>query len=112
MEPLLAVLGGRPVLVRGLLLGRARHHDAVYLSWLVVPIKSIPHHPSDMRWIVAGVVLAIGVFFLLRGPNIARVAVVGVGLALLPYVPVEIWTASRYSYSAVAFFSPLVAIAG
>jgi hypothetical protein len=85
---------------------------AVYLSWIVMPIKSIPHDPSNMRWIVAGAVIAFGAFFLLRGPNIARVAVAGVALALLPYVPVEIWTASRYSYSAVAFFAPLLAIAG
>ncbi|MEX0750865.1 MAG: hypothetical protein WD359_08645, partial [Dehalococcoidia bacterium] len=85
---------------------------AVYLSWLVVPIKSIPHDPSGMRWIVAGVVIAFGAFFVICGPNIARVAVAGVALALLPYVPVEIWTASRYSYSAVAFFAPLIAIAG
>jgi hypothetical protein len=84
----------------------------VYLSWLVVPIKNIPMDPSAMRWTVAVLVCAFGAFFIARGPNIARVAVAGVALALLPYVPVEIWTASRYSYSAVAFFAPLVAIAG
>jgi hypothetical protein len=65
-----------------------------------------------MRWALAAAVVAFGVFFLVRGPNLARVAVAGVALALLPYVPVEIWTASRYSYSAVAFFAPLVAITG
>lgn len=85
---------------------------AVYLSWIVVPIESIPHDPSGMRWAVAGAVIAFGALFLVLGPNIARVAVAGVALALLPYVPVEIWTASRYSYSAVAFFAPLLAIAG
>jgi hypothetical protein len=33
-------------------------------------------------------------------------------LALLPFAPVKIWTASRYTYGAVAFFAPLAAIAG
>ena len=37
-------------------------------------------------------------------------AVPGVLLALLPFVPVEIWTASRYTYAAVAFFAPLAAM--
>ncbi len=32
-------------------------------------------------------------------------------LALLPFAPVKIWTASRYTYGAVAFFAPLAAIA-
>jgi hypothetical protein len=85
---------------------------AVYLSWLPLPIHSIPHEPSAMRWIVAGAVLAFCAFFALRGPHIARIAALGVMLALLPYVPVEIWTASRYTYAAVAFFAPIVAIAG
>jgi len=85
---------------------------AVYLSWLVAPIKSIPADPNGMRWALAAAVIAFGALFAVRGPNIARVAAVGVALALLPYVPVEIWTASRYSYAAVAFFAPLVAIAG
>ena len=56
--------------------------------------------------------LAFCAFFALRGPHIARIAALGVMLALLPYVPVEIWTASRYTYAAVAFFAPIVAIAG
>ena len=33
-------------------------------------------------------------------------------LGLLPFAPVKIWTASRYTYDAVAFFAPLAAIAG
>jgi len=85
---------------------------AVYLSWVALPIKSIPHEPGALRWLVAGVTLAAVAMFALRGPNIARIAAAGIMLALLPYAPVEIWTASRYTYAAVAFFAPLVAIGG
>jgi len=85
---------------------------AVYLSWLVVPAGLIPKDPDAMRWTLAAIAVAAGALAAWRGPAIARVAVAGVVIALLPYVPVEIWTASRYSYSAVAFFAPVAAIAG
>jgi len=83
---------------------------ALYLSWLVYPAHHIPAHADPLRWSLAGVVLLIAAFFAVRGPNLARVAVLGVALALLPFAPVKIWTASRYTYGAVAFFSPLAAI--
>jgi hypothetical protein len=60
---------------------------------------------------IALIMVAAGTFLVLRGPNIARVCVLGVALALLPFVPVSIWTASRYTYAAVAFFAPIAAIA-
>jgi hypothetical protein len=85
---------------------------AVYLSWLLLPARAIPADPDGLRWILAGAVVAFIALFALRGPQIARVAALGIGLSLLPFVPVEIWTASRYTYSAVAFFAPLLAIAG
>jgi hypothetical protein len=84
----------------------------VYLSWLVVPIEAIPNEASFMRWAVAAGVVGFLTMVAISGPMFARVAVAGVALALLPYVPVEIWTASRYSYAAMAFFAPVVAIAG
>lgn len=83
---------------------------AVYLSWLAFPARGIPLAPDAIRWALAAAVAAVALAFALRGPNIARVAVLGVVLALLPFVPVEIWTASRYTYGAVAFFAPLAAI--
>jgi hypothetical protein len=85
---------------------------AVYLSWLLLPIKSIPADPSLMRWLLATAVVAFVAVLALRGPHIAKLGALGIVLALLPFVPVQIWTASRYSYSAVAFFAPLLAIAG
>ncbi len=84
---------------------------AVYLSWLAYPAGSIPLSPDAMRWMVAGIVAVGGVMMAARGPDLARVAVMGMVLALLPFAPVHIWTASRYSYGAVAFFAPLAAIA-
>jgi hypothetical protein len=83
----------------------------VYLSYLALPTRHIPLEPSTMRWIIAAGVVAACAFFAVRGPDIARVAVAGIALGLLPYAPVSIWTASRYTYSAVAFFAPLAAIA-
>ncbi len=84
---------------------------AVYLSWLVFPSHAIPKSPDDLRWILAAILVVGGVIAAVRGPAIARIAVLGVALALLPYAPVRIWTASRYTYTAVAFFAPLAAIA-
>jgi 4-amino-4-deoxy-L-arabinose transferase-like glycosyltransferase len=83
---------------------------ALYLSWLVYPAHHIPAHADPLRWALAGIVLVVAAFLAVRGPNLARVAVLGVALALLPFAPVKIWTASRYTYGAVAFFSPLAAI--
>ncbi len=84
---------------------------ALYLSWVVYPAHHMPLHADALRWALAAIVVAVAAFFVVRGPDIARVAVAGIALALLPFVPVEIWTASRYTYGAVAFFAPLAAIA-
>jgi hypothetical protein len=85
---------------------------AVYISWLAFPARSIPLTPDVTRWIIAGVFVAVAALLCVRGPNIARVCVLGIALALLPYAPVSIWTASRYTYAAVAFFAPVAAYAG
>lgn len=82
----------------------------VYLSWLAFPSHSIPLEPNATRWAIAGAVVGLGALVAVRGPNIARLAVAGMMLALLPYAPVSIWTASRYTYTAVAFFAPVAAI--
>lgn len=83
----------------------------VYLSFIAVPVRHVPLEPTTMRWVIAGVVVAGAALFAVRGPNIARVCVAGIALAILPYAPVSIWTASRYTYAAVAFFAPVAAIA-
>ena len=83
---------------------------AVYLSFIAFPAQHIPLNPDALRWAIAGVVVAMSLFFVVRGPSIARVCALGMMLAILPYAPVKIWTASRYTYTAVAFFAPLAAI--
>ncbi|MEX2245726.1 MAG: hypothetical protein WEC75_03475 [Dehalococcoidia bacterium] len=85
---------------------------ALYTSWIVFPARAIPLNPDGLRWFLAGGVTVFGLFYAVRGPHLARLAVLGTALALLPFVPVEIWTASRYTYAAVAFFAPLAALAG
>jgi hypothetical protein len=84
---------------------------ALYLSWMAYPAHHVPAHADALRWTLAAVVAAIAALFAIRGPHIARIAVVGIALALLPFAPVKIWTASRYTYGAVAFFAPLAAVA-
>lgn len=82
----------------------------VYFSWIVFPAQTIPLSPDALRSGIA-VVVALGLIAaFVAGPNVARVAAAGVVLALLPFAPVAIWTASRYTYGAVAFFAPIAAI--
>lgn len=83
---------------------------AVYLSFMAYPAHAIPGDPDALRWVLAGVVTLAMLALAAFGPKLARVAVPGIVLALLPFLPVEIWTASRYTYAAVAFFAPLAAI--
>lgn len=83
---------------------------ALYLSWIVYPARHMPLHTDTLRWALAAGVLGLAAISFVRGPNIARIAVAGMALALLPFAPVKIWTASRYTYGAVAFFAPLAAI--
>ncbi len=82
---------------------------ALYLSWLVYPAHTIPLDPDPLRWALAGGVVVAAILFTVHGPQIARIAVVGVFVSLLPFVPV-VWTTSRYSYGATAFFAPLAAM--
>ena len=84
---------------------------AVYISWLAFPAQSIPASPDALRWTIAAAVALALVVLAVRGPHVARLCALGVALALLPFVPVEIWTASRYTYAAVAFFAPVAALA-
>lgn len=84
---------------------------AVYLSFIAYPARAIPLEPDTLRWIIAAAMAVTGIVLAACGSAFARVCALGIALALLPFVPVEIWTASRYTYAAVAFFAPLAAIA-
>lgn len=83
----------------------------VYMSRLAYPVGQIPLEPSTLEWVIGGVVVAVAAFFIIRGPNIARIAAVGMLLGVTPYIPGKIWTASRYTYMSTPFFAILVAVA-
>lgn len=82
----------------------------VYLSWLAYPVGEIPLNPSALEWICGSIVAAAAIFFVVRGPNMARIAAVGMVIAIMPYAPGKIWTATRYTYMATPFFAVLIAV--
>jgi hypothetical protein len=82
----------------------------VYMSRLAYPVGSIDLRPSAMEWIWGSIVLGFAIVFLIRGPNIARIAAVAMVIAVMPYTPGKIWTATRYTYMATPFFAILVAV--
>ncbi|MBF6599612.1 MAG: phospholipid carrier-dependent glycosyltransferase [Dehalococcoidia bacterium] len=83
----------------------------VYMSRLAYPVGAIRKEPTAVEWAVGSAVAAWCIFFFVRGPNIARVAAVGVVAGLMPYVPSKLWTATRYTYLSLPFFAILVAVA-
>lgn len=83
----------------------------VYMSRLAYPVGAIPKDPSALEWAWGSVVLGFAIFFVVRGPHIARLAAVGVVIGVMPYVPGKIWTATRYTYMSTPFFAILVAVA-
>jgi hypothetical protein len=82
----------------------------VYMSRMAYPVGAIPIDPSALEWTWGSIVAGFAIFFFVRGPNIARFAAVGMIVALMPYVPGKIWTATRYTYMAMPFFAILVAV--
>jgi len=83
----------------------------VYLARLAYPVGQIPLDPAALEWTVGSIVLGAAAFFLVRGPHIARIGAVAMVVALMPYTPGKIWTATRYTYMALPFFAILVAVA-
>lgn len=82
----------------------------VYMSRLAYPVGAIPLDPSAMEWIWGSIVAGFAIFFFVRGPHLARFAAVGMVIAIMPYAPGKIWTATRYTYMALPFFAILVAV--
>ena len=83
----------------------------IYMARLAYPVGKIKLEPTTIEWVWGSVVIAWAIFFVIRGPNIARIAAVGMLIAVAPYVPGKIWTATRYTYMATPFFAILVAVA-
>jgi hypothetical protein len=82
----------------------------IYMSRLAYPVGAIPLEPTAMEWVWGSIVIGFAIFFVIRGPHIARFAAVGMVIGVAPYVPGKIWTATRYSYMATPFFAILVAL--
>ncbi len=83
----------------------------IYMARLAYPVGAIKLEPTTIEWVWGSVVIGFAIFFFVRGPNIARFAAVGMVLAVMPYAPGKIWTATRYTYMATPFFAILVAVA-
>ena len=83
----------------------------VYMSRLAYPVGSIPKDPTALEWAVGSAVVGAAIFFLVRGPHLARFAAIGVVIGVMPYAPGKIWTATRYTYMSMPFFAILVAVA-
>lgn len=85
----------------------------LYLSWLVYPWGKLLVEPDRLRVALGITMLGVAWLLLFAGPRGARLGALGMALALLPYLPVDLWTAARYTYSAAAFFALLLgAVAG
>jgi len=82
----------------------------IYMSRMAYPVGQIRIDPTALEWAVGSVVAAAAIFFVVRGPNIARVAAIATIAALMPYAPGKIWTATRYTYMALPFFAILVGV--
>jgi hypothetical protein len=83
----------------------------LYLSRMAYPVDAIADSPSAMEWAWGSVVAGFALFFLVRGPMVARIGAVAMVAALMPYVPSKMWTATRYTYMALPFFGVLAAVA-
>ncbi|MCH8025453.1 MAG: hypothetical protein IH866_01545 [Chloroflexi bacterium] len=83
----------------------------IFLGRLLYPVGMEPLGEPGLAHLVAGLALAgVSVAALVRGPGLARFAVVFLLLALLPYLPLKLWSAPRYVYLASIPFSLLAAV--
>ena len=83
----------------------------IYLGRLLYPIGlELPGRVGDAHLVAGLVTAALSLLMLVRGPALARVCVVFLVLALIPYLPIEFALATRYVYLAAIPFSILAAI--
>lgn len=83
----------------------------LYLGRLLYPVGMEPPGEPSTAHLVAGLTLAtLSVAALLRGPALARISVLFLLLALVPYMPLKLWSAPRYVYLASIPFSILAAL--
>jgi hypothetical protein len=83
----------------------------IYLGRLLYPVGlEAPGEPGSAHFAAGIVVAVIAAIALVQGPGLARLAAAFLALALVPYVPLELWSASRYVYLAAIPFSILAAL--
>lgn len=83
----------------------------LYLGRLLYPVGlEFPGHVQTAHMVAGPVAAALALLALVRGPALARVCAVFLLLALIPYLPIEIWAAARYTYLASVPFSILAAL--
>ena len=83
----------------------------VYLGRLLYPIgMELPGSVHAAHKAAGGVVLAIALLALMRGPALARISAAWLVIALVPYLPLDLWSAQRYVYLASVPFAMLGAV--
>ena len=83
----------------------------IYLGRLLYPIGlELPGRVGDAHLVAGLAVAALALLMLVRGPALARICVVFLLLALIPYLPIEFALAPRYVYLAAIPFSILAAL--
>ena len=83
----------------------------IYLGRLLYPVGMEPPGDVGMAHLVAGLVAAIlALAAFVRGPAPARITVIFLALALIPYLPLKLWSAPRYVYLASVPFSMVAAL--
>lgn len=82
----------------------------VYLSRLAYPVGKLPPSAGAVEWTIGSAVALVAGLSLWRGSTLARLSAAATIILLLPYAPVQPWTATRYTYGGAAFFGGLVAV--
>ncbi|MCI0777792.1 MAG: hypothetical protein J4N95_06405 [Chloroflexi bacterium] len=83
----------------------------IYLGRLLYPVGMEPLGDVGMAHLIAGLVAAVlALAAFIRGPAPARIIVIFLALALIPYLPLKLWSAPRYVYLASIPFSMLTAL--
>jgi hypothetical protein len=83
----------------------------MYLGRLLYPVGlEFPGHTSTAHLVAGSFVIALALLALIRGPALARIAAVFLFLAVAPYLPIDIWSAQRYTYLASIPFAMLAAL--
>ncbi len=83
----------------------------LYFGRLLYPIGlEFPGHIGTAHLFAGVLVATLAGVALLRGPALARIAAIFLCLAILPYLPISIWSAQRYTYLASIPFAILVAL--